>query len=72
MLFLQIVHIFITILLIASILLQQRGTGLGDAFGGDTAVYTSRRGVEKLLYYLSIIFGSTFVILSIIELYLAK
>lgn len=72
MLFLQIVHIFITILLITSILLQQRGTGLGDAFGGDTAVYTSRRGVEKLLYYLSIIFGSTFVILSIIELYLAK
>lgn len=72
MLFLQIVHIFITILLITSILLQQRGTGLGDAFGGDTAVYTSRRGVEKLLYYLSIVFGSTFVILSIIELYLAK
>ena len=72
MLYLQIAHVIITILLGASVLLQQRGSGLGDAFGGDTAVYTSRRGVEKLLYYLTIVFGISFVILSLLQLYLAN
>jgi protein translocase SecG subunit len=68
MLPLQIVHIIITVLLCASILLQQRGSGLGDAFGMDATVYTSRRGVEKLLYYLTIVFGISFIALAIIQL----
>lgn len=72
MLFLQIVHVIITVLLIASVLLQQRGSGLGDAFGGDVAVFTSRRGVEKVLFYLTIVFGISFVALSIVELILSK
>ena len=69
---LQIADIIITILLGASILLQQRGSGLGDAFGNDSAVYTSRRGAERVLYYLSIIFGVSFIILGILQLVLAK
>ena len=72
MLFLEIIHIIITVLLITTVLLQQRGSGLGDAFGGDTAVYTSRRGVEKVLFYLTIVFGISFVALAIIQLILAK
>jgi len=72
MLYLQILHVIIAILLGTSVLLQQRGSGLGDAFGGDTAVYTSRRGVEKLLFYLTIIFGTCFVLLAILELVLNK
>lgn len=69
---LQVAHLIITILLSATILLQQRGSGLGDAFGSDTAVYTSRRGVEKLLYYLTIVFGVSFVVLAILQLVLSK
>jgi len=72
MLYLQIAHIIITVLLAASILLQQRGSGLGDAFGADTAVYTSRRGAEKVLFYLTIIFGISFVILAVLQLVLSK
>ena len=72
MLPLQIAHIIITILLAASILLQQRGSGLGDAFGNDSAVYTSRRGAEKILYYLTIIFGISFMVVAILELVLGK
>ena len=72
MLALQIVHIIITVLVVASVLLQQRGSGLGDAFGNDAAVYTSRRGAEKILFYLSIIFGISFVVLALLQLYLAK
>jgi len=70
MLYLQIVHVIIAALLLASILLQQRGSGLGDAFGSDVAVYTSRRGAEKVLFYLTIIFGISFVALAIIQLVL--
>ena len=72
MLPLQIAHIVITFLLVASILLQQRGSGLGDAFGTDTAVYTSRRGAEKVLYFLTIIFGISFVLLGLIQLIVNK
>ena len=72
MLYLQIVHAFIAVLLVGSVLLQQRGSGLGDAFGADSAVYTSRRGVEKLLFYLTIVFGSAFVLLAILQLIINK
>ena len=45
--FLAIGQILVSIALIASILLQSRGTGLRRTFGGDSAVYRSRRGIER-------------------------
>jgi protein translocase SecG subunit len=72
MLPLQIVHIIIAVLLITTILLQQRSSGLGDAFGGDSSVFTSRRGAERVLYYLTIVFGVSFVALAVLQLVLAK
>ena len=45
--FLAIGQIIVSIALIAAILLQARGTGLSGTFGGDSAVYRSRRGVER-------------------------
>ena len=71
MLPLQIIHLVITALLIACVLLQQRGSGLGDAFGGDASVFTSRRGIEKILYYLTIVFGISFGILAVLQLVIA-
>ncbi|CAN5140560.1 hypothetical protein BH11PAT4_BH11PAT4_2210 [soil metagenome] len=68
MLALQIVHIIIAALLVASILLQQRSSGLGEAFGGDSTVFSSRRGVEKVLYYATIVFGISFGVLAILQL----
>ncbi|MCC2631894.1 MAG: preprotein translocase subunit SecG, preprotein translocase subunit SecG [Patescibacteria group bacterium] len=72
MLALQIVHLIITVLLTASILLQQRGSGLGDAFGDTSTVYTSRRGAEKVLFYLTIVFGVSFIALAILQTYLSQ
>jgi len=72
MLILQIIHVIIAVLLIIVVLLQQRGSGLGDAFGGDSAVYTSRRGAEKFLFYLTIVFGVSFVVLAVVQLIIAK
>ncbi|MEK9175778.1 MAG: preprotein translocase subunit SecG [Patescibacteria group bacterium] len=54
-------QIVISVLLIGAILLQQKGGGLGSAFGGDGQVYRSRRGIEKALFVLTIIFVILFI-----------
>lgn len=58
---LPIVQIVLAVLLAIAILMQQRGTALGGAFGGDSAVYRTRRGVEKFLYIGTIILALTFI-----------
>ena len=45
------------VLLIISILMQSRGTGLGAGFGGDGNVYRTKRGIEKRLQTASIAFA---------------
>lgn len=62
------VQIGIALLLMLVILLQHRGTSLGGAFGGEGAVYRSRRGAEKFLFYFTIVLAFLFVVLSIINL----
>ncbi len=52
---LNIVEIVLAVLLIAGILLQARGAGLGSAFGGDGNVYRTRRGIEKRLHVATVI-----------------
>ena len=56
-------QIILSILLIAAILLQQRGSSMGGAFGGDnfSATYHTRRGAELFLYRLSIVLAILFV-----------
>ena len=58
-------QIVVSISLMASILLQSRGAGLGATFGGDSSVYRSRRGIEKRLFQFTIILGVLFVVFSI-------
>jgi preprotein translocase subunit SecG len=58
-------QIIVSIGLMASILLQARGAGLGSAFGGDSSVYRSRRGIEKTLFQFTIALTVLFVIFSI-------
>ena len=52
---LAIGQILLSIALIAAILLQSRGTGLSGTFGGDSAVYRSRRGVERRLWQFTLL-----------------
>jgi len=66
---LNIIQIVLSILLIISILLQQRGTGLGGAFGGESNVYRSKRGIEKFLYYSTIVLAFLFVAAAILNLF---
>jgi len=62
------IQIVTAVLLIAVILLQQRGSSLGGAFGGDnfSASFHKRRGGELFLFRLSIGLSLLFVLLAII------
>jgi preprotein translocase subunit SecG len=64
-------QIVVSIALIAAILLQARGTGLSGTFGGDSAVYRSRRGVERRLWQFTIVLLALFVIFSLAAFILA-
>ncbi len=63
---LSIGQILISVALIAAILLQARGTGLSGTFGGDSAVYRSRRGVERRLWQFTIVLMVLFILFSVI------
>ncbi len=58
-------QIIVSIALIVAILLQARGTGLSSTFGGDSAVYRSRRGVERRLWQFTIVLLILFVLFSL-------
>ena len=47
-------------LLIAAILLQQRGTGLSATFGGEGNVYRTKRGLEKVIFVATIVLAVLF------------
>jgi preprotein translocase subunit SecG len=52
--YVNLIQIVISIALIAVILLQAKGSGLGGIFGGDSSIYKTRRGVEKTLHQATI------------------
>ena len=64
-LIINIVQIVISFLLIISIVLQARGSGLGSAFGGESMVFRTKRGIEKILHTTSIILAVIFLGLSL-------
>jgi preprotein translocase subunit SecG len=63
--FLAVGQIIVSIALVAAILLQARGTGLSGTFGGDSAVYRSRRGIERRLWQFTIVLLVLFVVFSL-------
>jgi len=63
--FLAIGQIIVSIALMTSILMQARGTGLSGAFGGDSAVYRSRRGIERRLWQFTILLAILFAVFSL-------
>jgi len=65
---LLLAQMILAIALIASILLQQRGTGLGGAFGGEVTAYRSRRGIERTLFRMTVVLSILFVAFSLLNL----
>jgi len=65
-------QIAVGILLIVFILLQQRGTALGSAFGGEGGFYGTRRGIQQKLFWATIVCGALFIAFSLLNLVMSK
>jgi preprotein translocase subunit SecG len=67
---LQIIQILISIALVALIILQSRGSGIGSLLGGEggLGITRTRRGLEKTLFQLTIILAAVFLINAVIQL----
>lgn len=66
--YLNVAQIILSVVLVAAILLQVRGGGLGGIFGQPDSVYRTKRGVEKTLFQLTIALMVLFIIISIVTL----
>lgn len=60
------VQIILSILVVILVMLQGHGGGLSGAFGGAISVYRSRRGVERLVVFLTVIFSVLLAVNSLI------
>ncbi len=61
-------QIAVSVLLVISILLQNRGSGLSAVFGGGGNVYRTKRGLEKGLFVFTIILVILFVAIGVVNL----
>ena len=67
--YINIALIIISVLLIISVILQSKGAGLGGLSGADVgSVYTARRGVERTLFWTTIVLSSLFFLLVLVLL----
>ncbi|MFA4936772.1 MAG: preprotein translocase subunit SecG [Patescibacteria group bacterium] len=66
----QLSTIIVSILLIISILLQNRGAGLGGIFGGEGNIYRTKRGAEKVIFISTIVLSVIFFGLALARLFL--
>lgn len=60
-----IVQIIVSVALMISILLQARGAGLGSVFGGTGTVFKTRRGIDKMLFWVTVGFAVAFCLISL-------
>ncbi|OGO43450.1 MAG: preprotein translocase subunit SecG [Chloroflexi bacterium RBG_16_57_9] len=70
--FLNIAQIIVSITLIILVLMQTKGAGLSGVFGGDTSVYKTRRGVERTLFNLTVVFAVLFFVISLVSVLAAR
>lgn len=71
--YLNIAVIIISVLLILSVIVQSKGAGLGGLTGADTgSIFTARRGVERTLFWVTIVLSVIFFGLVITLLLVSK
>ncbi|MBE9482948.1 MAG: preprotein translocase subunit SecG [Chloroflexi bacterium] len=66
--YLNIAQIVLSVAIIAVVLLQVKGGGLGGIFGQPDTVFRTKRGVERLLFQLTIVLTILFITVSILTL----
>lgn len=65
-----VIQIILSLLLVVVVILQQRGSEAGIAFGGGGESFRSKRGLEKFLFYATIVLAVLFAANSILTLVL--
>lgn len=65
---LTILQMIVALLLVVTIILQSRGSSSGIMFGGGGESFRGKRGLEKTLFYVTIILAAVFALLSILSL----
>jgi len=64
--FLDIALIITSLALILSVILQSKGAGLGGLSGSDSgAIFTARRGIERILFWITIVLSVLFFALAL-------
>lgn len=66
---LLIANIIVSILIVALILMQGRGAGLGSAWGGGGEMFQTRRGIEKVTMRITVICIILFFIISLVSFF---
>ncbi len=70
--YIHIAQIILAIALIAVVLLQAKGSSMGGVFGADTAVYKTRRGMERTLFNATIGLSILFFIFALASVIMTK
>lgn len=61
--------IIVAVGLILSVILQSKGAGLGQLSGADaSSVFTARRGIERVLFWVTIVLSILFFVLAIADI----
>lgn len=68
--FLPLAQIIVSIGLIVLVLFQQKGAGLGSVFGQEGGFYATKRGLQKKVFWGTVVLGALFIILAILNLLL--
>jgi protein translocase SecG subunit len=61
-------QIILAVLLTITILIQQKGSGLSSAIGGEGLEYSTKRGAEKFFFYSTIVLAIIFITISVIRI----
>ncbi len=71
--YLDIALIIVAVGVILSVILQSKGAGLGGLTGADaSSVFTARRGIERVLFWVTIVLSALFFILAIAIVVVAR
>ena len=66
---LLILNTLVSIIIVALILIQGRGAGLGSAWGGGGEMFQTRRGIEKITLRMTTVMIAVFLVISIINFF---
>lgn len=62
---LTIIQVIVSALLIIVIIAQDKGVGLSATFGGGGEFYRSKRGIDRIMYIMTVVLSLLFIGLSV-------